>query len=113
VSKAIQINRSLFSSEVLQCEIPVVVELHANGCAPCRKLEPIVDRLADEFDGRVKFVKVNTAEEPALGDYFDASDLPALALVCHSKDEGLYLGELEENEIRTHLQRWVEDGAAK
>ena len=107
------INRQLFPTEVLDSDIPVVVELRGNQCRPCQKLEPIVDRLADEFQGRIKFVKINTDEEPALAGFFDATDLPTLALVHNSRDEGFFLGEMEEPEIRGHLRKWLEQEMSK
>ncbi|QEG25049.1 thioredoxin family protein [Mariniblastus fucicola] len=107
MAKVISISRNRFAPEVLDSEIPVVVELRKGCCAPCEKLEAIVERLADEFKGQIKFVKVNVSEESSLADYFDPHQLPALALVDHSKDEGFYLGELQESEIRERLQKWI------
>ena len=71
----------------MESQIPVVIEFFGNQCPPCRLLKPTLDSLAIEFEGRVKFVKINADEEPSLADYFDVGHLPALALVDQTADE--------------------------
>ena len=105
--KVVMVDRERFPTEVMESQVPVVVEFFGYQCAPCRLLKPIIDSLAIEFEGRIKFVKVNADEEPALGDYFDVGDLPALALVDHGRDGGQYCGEFNESEIREHLEKWI------
>lgn len=53
-----------FKQEVVQSDIPVVVDYWADWCAPCRQLSPIIDELAEQFAGQVKFVKLDTNANP-------------------------------------------------
>jgi thioredoxin len=67
-----------FGFEVLNAAEPVVVDLYADWCGPCRALAPLLDRLAQRYAGRVKFVKVNMDDEPRVAGHFDVSSIPTL-----------------------------------
>ena len=67
-----------FDREVLESQVPVVVDLFATWCGPCRMLTPVLERLAAAYDGRVKFVKVDVDEEPELASRFDVTGVPTL-----------------------------------
>jgi thioredoxin 1 len=69
-----------FVSEVLQSDLPVLVDFYADWCGPCRALAPTLDRLATEFAGKAKIVKVNADNEPELAEYFQVQALPTLML---------------------------------
>lgn len=67
-----------FGFEVLNAAEPVVVDVYADWCGPCRALAPLLDRFAQAYAGRVKFVKVNVDEEPQLAGYFEVASIPTL-----------------------------------
>jgi thioredoxin len=67
-----------FGDEVLNAAEPVVVDLYADWCGPCRALAPLLDRMAHAYAGRVKFVKVNVDDEPQVAGYFDVASIPTL-----------------------------------
>lgn len=67
-----------FTHEVVQSDVPVVVDFFATWCPPCRALAPILDELAVEMAGQVKFVKVNVDEEGMLANRYRINAVPAL-----------------------------------
>ena len=67
-----------FEAEVLQSDLPVVVDFWAEWCAPCRQIAPIVKELAGEYDGRVKIVKMNVDESPAAPGKYGVRAIPTL-----------------------------------
>ena len=69
-----------FDAEVTGSTLPVVVDFYAPWCGPCHLLAPVMDALADHFDGQVRFVKVNVDEEPSLAERYNIRGVPTLLL---------------------------------
>ena len=108
MSKVIEVNQSQFESEVIQSDIPVVVDFYATWCPPCRMLAPILDRLADEFAGQIKFVKVNSDEEPQLSSDYYVTALPTVVFVDAGKNIGQFSGLPQEDALRSELKKWID-----
>ncbi|MFM7221097.1 MAG: thioredoxin [Nodosilinea sp.] len=69
-----------FVSEVLQSDVPVLVDFWAAWCGPCRIMNPIIDELAEIFDGRAKIAKLNVDEENELALQYHVNAIPTLIL---------------------------------
>jgi thioredoxin len=67
-----------FDAEVTRANMPVVVDLYAPWCGPCKILSPRLDALAGEYSGRIKFVQVNVDNAPALSQRFKVQAIPTL-----------------------------------
>lgn len=67
-----------FQAEVIESAVPVLVDFYADWCGPCRVLAPALEKLAGEFAGQVKIVKVNVDEEPELAGHFRVQSIPTL-----------------------------------
>jgi thioredoxin 1 len=78
MSHAKHLNTAEFSGEVLHSGSPVLVDFYATWCPPCKRLSPVVDQLAGEFEGRVKVVKVNVDEERSLASTYRIESIPTL-----------------------------------
>jgi thioredoxin 1 len=73
-----QLTAADFSREVYFSPVPVVVDVFADWCGPCRALAPVLEQLAGRYQGRVKFVKVNLDEEPDVARVFRVESVPTL-----------------------------------
>jgi thioredoxin 1 len=76
----LHVNDQNFSTEVLQSELPVLVDFWATWCGPCRSISPLVEDLAKEFLGRVKVTKLNVDENPATPSQYGVRGIPTLIL---------------------------------
>ncbi len=75
---AAHVNDDNFEAEVLQAEGLVLVDFFATWCGPCKMLAPVIDELADEYEGKVKIVKVDVDEAPDTAGKFGIQSIPTL-----------------------------------
>ena len=77
----VQITESNFQEEVAQSDIPVVMDFWAAWCGPCQAMGPVFEELSEEYEGEVKFAKVNTEEEREIANYFKIRSIPTLSII--------------------------------
>lgn len=73
-----EITAENFKAEVEESEIPVIVDLWAPWCGPCKTLTPVLEKLAAEYDGKVRVGKVNVDQQPDIARAFNVSSIPML-----------------------------------
>lgn len=77
----LKITKNNFENEVLNSNIPVLIDFWAPWCGPCQMMSPVVTELADEYDGKAKICKVNVDEEPELASAFKVMSIPMFAVI--------------------------------
>jgi len=101
----IHLNKQNFASEVLQSTTPVLVDFWGEWCPPCRALAPILDELADEYDGRVKIAKVNTEEQQELAVEYGIRAIPTLLLFKQGQVADQLIGLKSKRDLKASLDR--------
>ena len=80
MTKPLAVTGSNFEQEVLNSETPVLVDFWADWCGPCKMIAPIVDELAEEFDGKVKFTKLDVDADPEIAATYGIRGIQALLI---------------------------------
>jgi thioredoxin 1 len=100
----VEITSNNFEVEVTQSDLPVLVDFWASWCGPCRMLSPVVDELAGQYDGKVKFGKVNVDEQPGLAAAYGVQSIPTLILFKNGEAVNKSVGVVPKSSIEQMLR---------
>ncbi len=100
----IELYKETFEQEVLQSDIPVLVDFWATWCGPCKMIAPIVKEIANEYDGKILVGKVNVDEEPDLTMQYNVSSIPTLMVFKNGQLVNKAVGYREKDEILKMLK---------
>lgn len=81
-----------FDSEVLKSDVPVLVDFTATWCGPCKALAPIVEKLADEFEGKIKVGKLDIDESRAIATQYKIRSVPTVMVFQGGQKKGEHVG---------------------
>lgn len=94
-----------FEAEVLQASTPVLVDFYADWCGPCKMMAPVVAKMAEEFDGRIKVGKCNVDENMQLAQQYRISNIPAFIVFKNGKPAETFVGAMSASELKGKLDR--------
>src|SRR5690349_9624897 len=92
-----------FAAEVLASELPVFVDFWAEWCPPCHRLAPVLDELAEEYAGRVRFVKVDCDENPLFARRYGIGSMPTLSVFAGGQVVSQRVGAHPKARLRAQL----------
>jgi thioredoxin 2 len=105
VSQPVTVTDATFAAEVECSRLPVVLDLWAPWCGPCRMLAPMMVELAEEMAGRVRVAKLNVDENPATAARFNVSSIPTLLVLKKGQEIDRIVGVQPKSEIARRLER--------
>jgi thioredoxin 1 len=92
-----------FEQEVLQSDLPVMVDFWAEWCGPCKTMGPLIDELAIEYEGKVKIVKVNVDESPESPGKFGVMSIPNFIMFKGGNQVNQFIGVKSKDEVKQEL----------
>jgi len=100
-----KITKNNFEAEVLRSDIPVLLDFWAVWCPPCNILSPVIEEIANEYEGRAKVGKINVDEEPELSAMFRVENIPTVVVIRDGKIMESAVGYRPKEQITAMLEK--------
>ena len=105
MAKPTEVTDNDWDSEVLKADTPVFVDFWAPWCGPCRMVAPVVDELSAEYDGKVKFVKLNTDDNAATATKYGVRSIPTLMVFKGGQPAEVVIGFRPKSALKQSIDK--------
>ena len=93
-----------FENDVLKADVPVLVDYWAEWCGPCKMIAPVLDQIADEYEGKLKIVKLNIDENPQTPPKFGIRGIPTLMMFKNGAPEATKVGAVSKSQLAAFIE---------
>ena len=107
MSAAVQVTDASFKQDVLESDVPVLVDFWAPWCGPCRMVAPVVDEIAQQYDGQIKVVKLNTDENPNVASQYGIRSIPTLMIFKGGQRVDMVVGAVPKTTLANTLEKYL------
>jgi thioredoxin len=104
MGEPVAVTTDTFEEEVLNSEVPVLVDFWAEWCGPCRQVAPVMDRIAEEYEGAVKVAKIDVDTESALAGHFGITSIPTIAFFEPGEQPKAVVGALPKEMVESAFE---------
>jgi thioredoxin 1 len=105
----IELKDYTFKKEVEESKIPVIIDFFADWCGPCQMIKPVFDKISKEYEGKLKFTKVNTENSPELAKRFGIQGIPCLVIAKKGKEVNRIVGYMSENTLKQKINEILKE----
>jgi thioredoxin 1 len=99
-----KIGGEAFQKQVYESATPVVVDFYADWCGPCRMVSPVLEKLSGEYEGKVKFVKLNVDDDPEIASNFGIMSIPTVLFFAKGKARDAVIGAVSPAEYKRKVE---------
>ncbi|NES71094.1 MAG: thioredoxin [Okeania sp. SIO2D1] len=108
MTAATPVTDSSFKQEVLESDVPVLVDFWAPWCGPCRMVAPVVEEIAGQYEGQIKVVKVNTDENPNVASQYGIRSIPTLMIFKGGQRVDMVVGAVPKTTLANTLEKYLD-----
>ena len=107
MSSAPAVTDASFKDDVLESDVPVLVDFWAPWCGPCRMVAPVVEEIAEQYEGQVKVVKLNTDENPQVASQYGIRSIPTLMIFKGGQRVDMVVGAVPKTTLANTLEKYL------
>ena len=107
MSSASAVTDASFKDDVLESDVPVLVDFWAPWCGPCRMVAPVVEEIAEQYEGQIKVVKLNTDENPQVASQYGIRSIPTLMIFQGGQRVDMVAGAVPKTTLANTLEKYL------